>query len=68
MENHLTNKNTKKITFQSQVDPINYRVITNLVFNLCIINLPEGVRELFSTLFYLIHPNLISKLVYGLSG
>jgi hypothetical protein len=29
MENHLTNKNTKEITFQSPVDPINYRVITH---------------------------------------
>jgi hypothetical protein len=28
MENHLTNKNMKEITFQSPVDPINYRVIT----------------------------------------
>jgi hypothetical protein len=28
MKNHLTNKNTKEITFQSPVDPINYRVIT----------------------------------------
>jgi hypothetical protein len=28
MENHLTNKNTKEITFESPVDPINYRVIT----------------------------------------
>jgi hypothetical protein len=28
MKNCLTNKNTKEITFQSPVDPINYRVIT----------------------------------------
>ena len=30
MENHLINKNTKEITFQSPVDPINYRVITKI--------------------------------------
>jgi hypothetical protein len=29
MKNHLTNKNTEEITFQSPVDPINYRVITS---------------------------------------
>jgi hypothetical protein len=44
MENHLTYKNTKEITFHSPFDPINYRVITitNIFLRLAIIQHLQG--------------------------
>jgi hypothetical protein len=49
MENYLATKHSKGITFQSPVDPINYRVITYNLYE------SEKVIKVYSATFSLIY-------------